>query len=337
MPQSIASLDRRVWLTSLIAAVMLSSWGTPHRICGEEPAELRRLPPVDGILLPSTARPEFVEPGTASPSLAPADAMMPSAPSSDTDQAVAAEEASEAASPLATEPAAEHWYDWSIPSSWRLPEVWESSFELGIDGSEGNSTTLTFRSGAKLRRQVEGSDLKLALTYVKATAEYLETKHNAQLEAQHDWLLGDSPWSLFAKSIVVYDEFRPFDLELTLNSGVGYRFVKTDAIILKGRVGSGTTRQFGGPDNTWRPEAMLGLDFEYKISDRQKFHATSEYYPEWGDFESFRIRTDAGWELLVNEATNMSLKLGIIDRYDSEAGGLKPNALDYSLLLLWKL
>jgi putative salt-induced outer membrane protein YdiY len=215
--------------------------------------------------------------------------------------------------------------------------VWDSSFELGVDGSEGNATTLTFRSGANLRRKVGWSDLKLAITYVKSTAEEIETKHNAQLEANHDWLLGESPWTLFAKTILVYDEFRPFDLELTLNTGIGYQFVDTDVWTFTGRFGSGATRQWDGPRDNWRPEAMLGADVNCRISDRQKLYAKSEYYPQWGEFEVYRVRTDAGWELLLDEATNMSLKVGVIDRYDSNAGGTKPNALDYSVLLLWKL
>jgi putative salt-induced outer membrane protein YdiY len=208
---------------------------------------------------------------------------------------------------------------------------------LGIDGSEGNSRTFTFRAGANIKRKIDWSDLKVAINYVRATAERAETNHNAQLEANHDWLLTDSRWSVFGKLILVYDEFRPFDLELTLNSGLGYRFIDNDATTLKGRLGSGATRQFGGPDNVWRPEAMLGIDFEHQLSDRQKLRATAEYFPEWGNFDAYRIRTDAGWEVLLNEATNMSLKLGVIDRYDSEDAGLKPNALDYTLVLLWKL
>lgn len=229
------------------------------------------------------------------------------------------------------------WYSWMVPSYFHLPVDWESSFELGVDGSEGNATTLTFRSGANIRRKVDRSDLTIDINYVKSTAERLETKHNAQLDANHDWLLGESPWSLFAKTILVYDEFRPFDLELTLNCGFGYRFVDTDVWKLKGRFGSGAVRQWDGPDDGWRPEAMLGVDFQYVISCRQKLYATSEYFPDWSDIEIYRVRTDAGWELLLDEATNMSLKLGLIDRYDSNAGGTKPNTLDYSLLLLWKL
>ena len=51
----------------------------------------------------------------------------------------------------------------------------------------------------------------------------------------------------------------------------------------------------------------------------------------------YRVRTDAGWEMLLDERTNMSLKLGVINRYDSRDSGPHPNALDYTLLLLWKM
>ena len=191
----------------------------------------------------------------------------------------------------------------SCPTHWDIPDEWDNSFEVGIDGSEGNSTTLTLRTGANLRRKKDWSDLKIALNYVKASADYVETKHNAQLEVHHDWLLGESRWSPYAKSIFVYDEFRPYSCELTLNAGIGYRFIKTEDTTFTGRFGSGASRKFRGPDNTWEPEAMFGVDFEHKISDRQKFRVTVEYYPEWGNFGLYRIRTDAGLGSVAGRTT----------------------------------
>jgi putative salt-induced outer membrane protein YdiY len=229
------------------------------------------------------------------------------------------------------------WQDWFLPSHWRIPKGWDNSFEVGIDGSDGNSTTLSLRTGANLRRKEDSSDLKIAFNYVKASADYVQTKHNAQFEIQHDWLLGESRWSPYAKAIFVYDEFRPYTCELTLNAGIGYRFIKGETTTLTGRFGSGASRKFRGSNNVWEPEAMFGVDFEHRISDRQKLRATVEYYPEWDDFGLYRIRTDAGWEVLLDEKTNMNLKLGVIDRYDTRDSGQRPNALDYTLLLLWKL
>jgi putative salt-induced outer membrane protein YdiY len=229
------------------------------------------------------------------------------------------------------------WQNWLLPSHWKSPDGWDNSFEVGVDGSSGNSTTLTLRTGANLKRKKDWSDLKVAINYVKATAEEVETKHNAQLEIQHDWLLEDSRWSPFCKMIAVYDEFRSFRFETTLNAGMGYRFIDNDETTLKARFGSGATRKYRDANNTWEPEALVGVDFEHKFSDRQKLRATVEYYPEWMDFNMYRVRTDAGWEMLLDERTNMSLKLGVINRYDSRDSGPHPNALDYTLLLLWKM
>ena len=170
--------------------------------------------------------------------------------------------------PLSLEPEELTWYDWLLPSAWEVPPGWNGSVEVGVDGSEGNARTLTFRSGANIKRKIDWSDLKIAISYVKATAEWVETKHNAQLDINHDWLLGESPWSIYGKTIVVYDEFRPFRLELTFSSGLGYRLIDNDSTTLKGRIGSGATRQFRGLDNNWVPEGLLGVDFEHQFSAR---------------------------------------------------------------------
>jgi len=305
---------------------ILTLWLVSSSMFGQDDVEPRRLPPIE----PASATADTVEESVNSTATDPG-ASEPS-PNISPEEIEAVE-----AEVLADLEPTSTWQTWLVPTYWNMPADWQSSFELGIDGSEGNASTLTFRTGANLRRQVDWSDLTLDITYVKSLAERVETRHNAQLEANHDWLLGESPWSLFGKTILVYDEFRPFDLELTLNAGVGYRLIDNDTWLLKGRFGSGATRQWDGPEESWRPEAMLGADFRYEISARQRLRLTCEYFPEWGNFEVYRIRTDAGWELLLDQATNMSLKLGIIDRYDSNAGGTRPNALDYSLLLLWKL
>jgi len=312
---------------SILLAVLIVLVVQPLAAVSQELADLRLLPPVDEEVGNGEFPPSVLDESKAAAGEVVSGEVLPGtadvAPTED---------------PTAALPADDFmWYDWLVPTRWDFPDEWENSFEVGIDGSEGNSTTLSLRTGANVRRKKEWSDLKIALNYVKASADYLLTKHNGQLEIHHDWLLGESPWSLFAKSIFVYDEFRPYDAELTLNAGVGYRLIKSEATTLTGRFGSGASRKFGGEENAWAPEAMFGADFEHRISDRQKFRATIEYYPEWGDFSLYRIRTDAGWEALLDERTNMSLKLGVIDRYDTRDSGAEANALDYTLLLLWKL
>ena len=62
-----------------------------------------------------------------------------------------------------------------------------------------------------------------------------------------------------------------------------------------------------------------------------------DYLPDWSAFDEYRIESKLSWEILLDEATNLHLKVGIIDRYDSTPGSSKPNDLDYALTFLWKL
>ena len=46
---------------------------------------------------------------------------------------------------------------------------------------------------------------------------------------------------------------------------------------------------------------------------------------------------DAHWKILLHEESDLHLKIGIVDRYDSTPNGAEANDLTYSLLLLWKI
>ncbi len=226
------------------------------------------------------------------------------------------------------------WYSLQL---WTSPVIWDNSFELGLSGSGGNTDTLSLAFGTDWNRKLDWSELAVSLNYNKVQANGLETKHNAILSMDHKWLLGDSPWSLFAKSFLAYDEFKAFDLRLALNGGGGYSFYKSDTGELTGRFGAGTSREFGGPDKQWVPEAVFGTDMKHQISDRQKLSFTTDYFPNWTDFTDYRLVSKATWEIVLDEDSNLSFKINIIDRYDSTPNGAKPNDIDYAFLLLWTL
>lgn len=228
-------------------------------------------------------------------------------------------------------PEYELWSD-----SWISPTQWDGSFELGLNGTAGNAEALSIRSGASMNRTTDRHELKADMTYIKSTANGLETAHNAIFNGRDEWLLGESPWSLFWTTGVEYDEFRAFDLRLVLAAGIGYRVIDDGITKMGTRFGSGTSREFGGPDPSWVPEANFGLDYERKITEHQTFSTTMDYYPEWGNFEDYRLNTTVNWVVLLDAESNMSLKLSLIDRYDSTPNGRKPNDITYSALLLWK-
>jgi putative salt-induced outer membrane protein YdiY len=233
---------------------------------------------------------------------------------------------------VAEEPASWVWtYDWFQAVEW------DGGVELGLSGSDGNSEAMSLRTGFNLKRKTDMDETKVDWTYLKANASGIESQHNSIFNAGYERFLGKSPWTYFLKSNVEYDEFKAFDLRLVFNGGFGYHWLRTDAIKLKTRVGAGVSHEINGPDDDWEPEAVLGLDYEWKISDRQKFSSTIDYFPQWSDFNDFRLVSDLGWEVLLDEAANLSLKFSLKDRYDSTPNGRRPNDVDYAVLLLWKL
>jgi putative salt-induced outer membrane protein YdiY len=222
-----------------------------------------------------------------------------------------------------------------VPATAPPPKLWEGGMELGLNGTEGNSQTFNLHVGAKLKRKTEFDVLSSELNYKKNSSDSIETANQAFLESRFEHLFQQSRWTWFIHNIDDYDEFKAYDLRVAIDAGCGYQLIKSDLTSLVGRFGGGTTREIGGPDDRFIPELVFGLEGEHKISKRQKLSASVECRPDVTDFTNYRLYTKAAWEVLLDEEKHLSMKVSLLDRYDSYADGRKPNDLDYALTLLW--
>jgi putative salt-induced outer membrane protein YdiY len=228
-------------------------------------------------------------------------------------------------------------FEWYEASYWFGPAPWDIGVNFGLNGSEGENRSQSIASGAYVKRDSELWTFDSKINYNMTAANSIETQNNALLDARVDRKLDKSPWSLYILNQTLYDEFQPFDLRLSVNSGVGYKWVDTESFNLLGRFGAGASREFGGPDDEWKAEALFGLDYEYLISDKQRFTMKVDYFPEWEDFGLYRVVSDAGWEIDLDKPKNMSLRFTVNDRFDSTPNGVAPNLVNYAVLLNWKL
>ncbi|MCP4191494.1 MAG: DUF481 domain-containing protein [Planctomycetaceae bacterium] len=223
---------------------------------------------------------------------------------------------------------------WTSPTSWFSSPLWTFGMELGINGSEGNSQAFSIVASTSAKRETEHSVIGMKLIYGKTSADGVETQNYGLFESRWDWNLSAQSF-LYTKTILEYDEFKTYDLRLTKSAGFGHHLIKNDRSTLTGRFGAGASREFGGIDETWIPEANFGGDAEHALSARQKVNLTFDYFPAWENFGNYRVVSTASWEVLLDEATNLSLKIGAVDRYDSTPNGALANDIDYYVTLLW--
>lgn len=226
------------------------------------------------------------------------------------------------------------WYE---STYWFGPAPWDIGVEFGLNGNEGINESISLRSGGHLKRETKHWKFDSSLVYNKNKANDVETQHNALLDLRIDRRLDESPWSLYFLHQASYDEFQAYDIRVSLNTGVGYQFIDTETIDFLGRFGGGGSREFGGPDHAWAPEALMGLEYEHELTKMQRLTGKVDYFPEWDYFNRYRIVADVGWEIDLDRPKNLSLKFSIVDRYDSTPNGVRPNEVNYAALLIWSL
>lgn len=219
------------------------------------------------------------------------------------------------------------------PDSWF--KGWKGLIEAGVNGSSGNTETFAGRFGIGASRETSKTKTTLGFSYNYGVDDGQKSKDNARLDARNDWLpQGDSKWRPFVQGTLEYDTFQDWDYRYSAFGGVGYELIKTDKILLLPRAGIGLSQELGGSDNKIHPEGLLGADFEWKINDRSKFFISGDTYWLLDEIPDYRAFVRAGYEVLVDDKSNLTLKLGIEDRYDSSPGdGRNRNDLTYFALL----
>ncbi len=259
----------------------------------------------------------------------------------------------DAAAPASTEPVVAQPADASSDAEAAAPDApvepegpapkfsfwngWKRTVDLGVIGSDGNSETFGARAAVGAARKTDYMETTIGLSYVYNSDNGEKTKSRGELTGRNDWLFGkESRWGFFAEGKIEYDEFQDWDWRLSGFVGPSYAFIKNDKTLLRGRVGAGGSYELGGDDNGFEPELLFGLDYEHAFNDRNKVFASVEYLPSLSDFPDYRLNSKAGWEILVDEASGANLKLGVVDRYDSDPGGSsKKNDVEYFITLGW--
>lgn len=305
-----------------LAFMSAAAVGGQDFVAGEEVFQLPITPPALELPAPGPL-PEQFSPPTPS-DLTPAEELPPTRGTVSNDPATAPV-------PEVIVIPSSAWDFWS-PTFW---DPWEGSVELGLNGTEGNTQTFNVRFGLKAKHKTDYLVRSLEFTSIQKTASGVTTANTALLDGRIEWPMPKSRWNYYIHGLIEYDQFKAFDYRISADTGPGYEFIQTERTTWIGRAGVSASYEIGGPNDEVSPEVAFGSEFKHRFNEMHSINAKVDYYPNVTDFADFRLNTQAGWEIALSKVWGLSLKLSVIDRYDSTPQGARPNDLDYSTLLIW--
>jgi hypothetical protein len=216
------------------------------------------------------------------------------------------------------------------------PKEWTGGFDFGFNGTAGNSENLNLRAYAETKRERADSIWTANALYTYGMTGNLRIQNRLLFNTKYEWLFGCSPWSYWVSGSAEYDQFRTYDVLLAGHTGVAYAWWKNDVSMFKTRLGFGGSDTLGGTDDKFKPEMLVGVDYEQKFGDRTKLVIAGNVMPDISRWSEYRAEARATYEVLLDAEHNIVFKVGMIDRYVSNSQGSKPNDIEYFTALAWK-
>ncbi len=218
---------------------------------------------------------------------------------------------------------------------------WDTNFDLGISGTSGNQESFNVHAGLSTLHGDEAGSDKATLSYDHALNEGQVSANRFVADELHNFFNvfdKDSKWGLYANARYEYNDFVEWNHQASAFAGPSYRFLKDDVYTLIGHAGLGGIYKDGGnTDNGhFTPEAQIGADFTWKIDPRQKFEASTNFYPSLENAGDFRNITTAAYNLGI-DATK-SLRVAAEYDYDStQTSPFRKGDFKYWISLVVKL
>ncbi|AFT67020.1 YdiY family protein [Cycloclasticus sp. P1] len=215
---------------------------------------------------------------------------------------------------------------------------WKRSAELGINGNEGNTQDMDIHIGVNGDFSNTTRRWSVSSVYNNGSDDNETTKSDFFAQFTRDFLNPSTPHFSFIKGRYDWDEFEDWDHQIDLSAGVGSQLIKKDAWSLIGRTGLGVSKEFGGDNDDWTPEALLGLESFWAISKHHSVEFKNSLYPNLDKLGEFRNLTELNWKIGLADINNLNLKVGFVNDYDSLANGeSQENDFQYRLLLAFDI
>ncbi len=213
---------------------------------------------------------------------------------------------------------------------------WERNLSVGLSGASGSSNNASFRTDLKTTYKDEEKRWNFNLFYYFASEDNSTTDNRITANLNRDWLIADSDWFYFANGGYDWDQFKDWDHRFRVGGGSGYHFIHTDSVELDSRQGLNVNYSlYSDRANNLKLEALLGIYWHWKISEKQSVDFSNVVYPALTDLGEYRNVTKFEWLHSLDYYHGLSIKLGFRNEYDSTE--TDKNDLRYYANIVWGL
>lgn len=198
--------------------------------------------------------------------------------------------------------------------------LWKGSLGLAYLGTSGNSETSTFGLDFTTERRPTPWGLTITGKFNRNEDSNVLTAERYFLGARARRALGER-WEVFGGLSGEKDQFAGYDLLLLTEVGATYKALMGPKHHLSFDAGVTWTdedRIEPQPDVDYLG-AVLGLDYEWKISDTSSFLQSLDFYPNFDESSNWRLTSVTGLQTAVNSW--LAVKLGYEVRYRNEPIG----------------
>ncbi|QQS39978.1 MAG: DUF481 domain-containing protein [Acidobacteriota bacterium] len=197
---------------------------------------------------------------------------------------------------------------------------WSGSADVGFSLTTGNAKTRSLTFAARGERVSEKDKISV---YAKGIQASNSTSGTSVTTAQAFWFGGRYDRNLSEKTFVFgkadfeYDRPQELNLRAVAGGGFGYRWIRSDRTKLDIFGGATFNREYyGGADNRSSAEALIGEEFEFKLTDISVFEQRLEVFPNISRPGTVRARFDASFVTSLNGWLGWHVSVG--DRFNSE-------------------
>jgi len=199
----------------------------------------------------------------------------------------------------------------------KLLDLWRGSIDAGLAAARGNSRTTTFNLGFNAARTTTRDKISVYVTslYASQTTHGVSgTTANAIRGGLKYEVNVSKKFDAFGFTEQEHDQFQSLDLRSVFGGGFGRHVIKSNVTLLDIFGGGSLNKEFFSTGlNRTSAEALVGEEFNHKISRATVVQEKLTFYPNLSDTGNYRVNFDSSIGTQLSRW--LSWQVNLSDRY----------------------